>query len=71
MEDLTRWPSVPKAAQEAGVSRQILNRHVRNGKIDSRMTALGVLVNPASLEKYIAARRQREEHGGKRRWQPA
>lgn len=60
-DDLTKWLSTPQAAQRAGVTRQMMNRLVRSGAIETKWTPLGRLIRPESLDRYISVREQRQE----------
>ncbi len=57
--DLTGWLSTAQAARQAGVSREMIVKLMRSGALDIRWTALGRLIEPSSLQRYIDVRSQR------------
>jgi len=53
----------PIAAQQAGVSREVLLRACMRREIEARQIAGRWLLNPASLKRFIAARQSRLSDG--------
>jgi hypothetical protein len=61
--------STSAAARAAGVSAESIRAWVRAGRLQARQTPIGMLVDPLSLGRVIAAReadqRERTRRGGR------
>lgn len=58
--DLDRHWTVTELAEKAGVSRQYINRLIRQGRIDAVRTSFGDLIAPDVAEAYLASRKEQE-----------
>lgn len=61
------WISPAMAARQLGVTPQMVSKLIRQQRLRAVQTALGHLIDPASVDKYELERRQRKAP----QWQPA
>ena len=57
MEDMLSWPSVAQAAARLGCRVESVYNAILRGRLHAERSALGLLIDPASLEEYARTRR--------------
>ncbi|HEX9414002.1 MAG TPA: hypothetical protein VF916_10910 [Ktedonobacterales bacterium] len=55
--DVLSWPSVSQAAERLGCRVESVYGAILRGRLHAERCALGLLIDPASLENYTRTRR--------------
>jgi hypothetical protein len=63
--DVLSWPSAAQAAKRLDCRVQAVYAAILRGRLHAERCALGVLIEPASLEHYAATRRQWRQKGSR------
>jgi excisionase family DNA binding protein len=63
--ELVTWLTVRQAAQQLGIARLTCYQLIKLGRVRAVQTPLGLLVDPASVERYAATRRPVRHKGEK------
>jgi hypothetical protein len=63
--DVLSWPSVAQAAQRLDCRTQAIYNAILRGRLHAEKCALGILIEPTSLEHYAATRRTWRQKGSK------
>jgi Helix-turn-helix domain len=57
MDDVLKWPSVAQAAERLGCRVESVYNAILRGRLHAERCALGLLIDPASLDNYARTRR--------------